>query len=120
MEDTVQQELQQLNLASRSILTELEKEELSLDHVQHVLDRREVSIRELGILSRTFNAQELPKEKQVAIQSLFNDFMALNKRIQNRLGATLDQYRENLADATKRREAEDKYNALKTPDISYF
>ena len=54
------------------------------------------------------------------IKSLFDKFERINVKIDRELKSALRESRENLAAATTKRKADDKYRVLAKPDITHF
>jgi hypothetical protein len=64
--------------------------------------------------------EDFSAEQQSTLSGLFDQFEELNHSIESKLHKALNNSRETLASATRQRKAEDGYNVLENPDISYF
>lgn len=118
--DSMPERLKLINKISRDILSEMNKENPSVELIQQALDHREEAIQGLEEHSTSYRKEDVPSGEQSKLSALFRDFTALNKDLQETFQDTLDQRREMLNDASKQRKAEDGYRVLKKPDISYF
>jgi len=118
--NSIEQQLIQLNDISLEIVNELGKEESSVEYINRQMDLRERYINELEKLSEKRVIAQDSESNQDSIKALFDTFANLSENIRESLHETLYNNQEKLKDATRHREAEDRYQILKTPDISYF
>ncbi|MDR8393025.1 hypothetical protein NC796_17850 [Aliifodinibius sp. S!AR15-10] len=115
----LEQQLQQMIRLSKKIITELEKDKPSTEILNNTFNLRQHHINKMEKLIDGDESSLSAGEKK-KLQLLFDEFDHLSERIREGLEETLDQYRDKVADATKRRKAEDGYQILNKPDISYF
>lgn len=108
-------QLKKINKLSYKILGELEKQKPELDLVQQLFDNRQEAIDELV---QPGGEQDVDKRDQRKI--LFSEFSELDNKIQQVLRSIRSHQQQQLFNATKKRKAEEGYNVLKKPDISYF
>lgn len=113
-------QLRRLNSKSHEILSELNKEEPSLELLQDVMDARQHSVDELGILTDGLHKNQLPAEEAENLDQLFLNFRDLNLQIMKSLEEVLNNRREEIATVTKQQKAMKGYQLLEEPDISYF
>ncbi len=116
----IQRHIRMLNLASIGILQELEKESPSIEVIKEKMDRRDRSVSELNQFTGVVNASDFSDKDRMQMKSLFDEFAVLNSQIEDALSMNLDRNRESLSSATKTRKAEQSYQVLEEPDISYF
>jgi hypothetical protein len=116
----IQRHIQMLNLASIGILQELEKESPSIEVIKEKMDRRDRSVSELNKFTGLVDASDYSDEDRMLMKSLFDEFAVLNSQIENALSVNLERNRKNLSSAAKTRKAEQSYQVLEEPDISYF
>lgn len=112
--------LNKLISQSSTVLSELNRENPEYDKVKEKLDRREYLIQEFGTLAAEFNKNSLSDNEQEVIQSLFDKFEHLNKKIEDALQSALRESREKLSSATKKRKAAEKYQSSATPNLTHF
>lgn len=116
----IEHQLTDLNSASRQILSELQQKEPSVELIKEKLDIRGRSVDLLGKLTESFSQETASEEEISLMKGLFDEFANLNEKIEAALEGALNQSREELVSATQQRKAEDGYNTLQNPDISYF
>lgn len=118
--NTLTKHLEIINLHSKRILSEVGKEEPSLDFVDQCMDMRQEHIDILEKLLENNQLDFLPSHQCSDAEMLFDEFVDLNSAIDRAMKSILAQKKENLANATKKRKAEDGYHLLKNPDTSYY
>lgn len=84
------------------------------------MDLRDNTIQELTSHKDEINDQMVNDEDREEIKSLFDKFERLNSKIDKALKEALKTSREDLASATTKRKADDKYRFQSKPDISHF
>lgn len=112
--------LNTLILQSDSILSELKKENLSVEFIESQMDAREQTVNELAAVKTDFDEIKLSEQDRNLIRNLFDKFEDLNTKINRSLQEALRESRENLTAASKKRKADDKYHVLAKPDITHF
>lgn len=118
--NTLTKHLQLINLHSKRILREVGKNEPSLDFVDRCMDMRQEHIDILENLLEKNQIDFLPSHQCLDAESLFDEFVDLNSAIDKAMKSILAYKKESLANATKKRKAEDGYHLLKNPDNSYY
>lgn len=118
--NTLTKHLDIINLHSKRILSEVGKEEPSLDFVDQCMDMRQEHIDILEKLLESNQLDFLPLHQCTDAEVLFDEFVDLNSDIDRAMKTILAQKKESLAIATKKRKAEDGYHLLKNPDTSYY
>lgn len=118
--NTLTKHLDIINLHSKRILSEVGKEEPSLDFVDQCMDMRQEHIDILEELLENNQLDFLPLHQCTDAEVLFDEFVDLNSDIDRAMRTILVQKKESLAIATKKRKAEDGYHLLKNPDTSYY
>ena len=117
---SVTEHLSTLVSQSSSILSELKSDSLSVEGLASKMDMRDTTIQLLDAHRDELNDTTISNEDRDEIKSLFDKFERLNTKIDRALKEALRESRENLAAATTKRKADDKYRHLASPDISHF
>lgn len=120
MKSSIQQQLTEINDLSAHILEELQQPEPSLESVNERMRERAESIDKMDIMVQQFAAGSLTGAQEEKLQMLFEQHATLNDKIQQALEGLLNEQREKLGEASRKRKADDQYRVLKKPDISYF
>jgi len=105
---------------SSTILGELKSDALSVEGLSSKIELRDNTIELLDAHRDELNNNMISDEDRDEIKSLFDKFERLNKKIDTALKSALRESRENLAAATTKRRADDKYHVLAKPDITHF
>ena len=116
----MQQHLKTINDISAHILEELQQPEPSLEAINNHMEERAESIGKMDLMVQQFGTGHLSKQMENELRSLFEEHATVNDRIQEALDTLLSDQREKLAEASRKRKADDQYRVLKKPDISYF
>lgn len=117
---TVTDHLSTLISQSSSILLELKSNTFSVDELSSKMDKRDETIELLTAQHDEIDKEMISDKDRDTIQSLFDKFERLNSKIDKALKDALRTSRENLASATTKRKADDKYLTQSKPDISKF
>ncbi len=121
MMNELKEKFQILIQRSRDILSELQDgDEIFFDLLQEHLEVRQDTIKQMDLLIKNMEGMDLSADEVESLNSLFGEFSDINQNINSELNNTLTQTRQNLASATKRRQAEDGYHILEKPDITYY
>ncbi len=118
--NTLTKHLEIINLHSKRILSEVNKDDPSLELVDQCMDMRQEHIDILENLLENNQLDFLPSHQCTDAENLFDEFVDLNNTIDRAMKSILAQKKENLANATRKRKAEDGYHLLKNPDTSYY
>lgn len=118
--NTLTKHLEIINLHSKRILSEVNKDDPSLELVDQCMDMRQEHIDILENLLENNQLDFLPSHQCTDAENLFDEFVDLNNAIDRAMKSILAQKKENLANATRKRKAEDGYHLLKNPDTSYY
>lgn len=105
---------------SSTILGELKSEAMSVEELSSKMELRDNTIQLLDAHRDELNDSDINDADREKIKSLFDKFERLNKKIDTALKSALRESRENLAAATTKRKADDKYRVLAKPDITHF
>lgn len=116
----LEQQLIHINDISLEIVNELGKEEPSMESINRQMDLRERYIDELDALSKKQETARVSETDRNLIKNLFDNFNDLSDSIGTLLHEALYNHQEKLKNAARHRKAEDRYQVLKKPDISYF
>ena len=112
--------LNQLTSQSKKILGELNKQPLSLATVEAAIEERQATIQLLSQLDPQQEREKLSEREEQIVTSLFSTFERVSSDINSGLTHALNESRETLASATKKRKADDKYRVISQPDITHF
>lgn len=105
---------------SSTILGELNSDSLSVEELSSKMELRDNTIDLLDAHRDELNVNTISDSDRDEIKSLFDKFERLNVKIDRALKSALRESRENLAAATTKRKADDKYRVLAKPDITHF
>lgn len=114
------EQLQALNDISKSMLAELHQEEPSFDELSKTMDNRQKLIETLDDLTHPNHIDLFTKTEQQKIENLFQEFIRLNETIKSRLSTIFKDKKTALNSATKSRKAEEGYQILQKPNLSYL
>ncbi|MFP8488626.1 hypothetical protein ACKGJO_05940 [Gracilimonas sp. Q87] len=117
---SVEKLITQINDSSSNILIELDSNEPSFDTIIKELKQREKFVKMLGQYKDKYTASSLQKGEMTSIKSHFNVFNELNQSIQDKAKDMLEFQEKKLANAKRKRKAEDQYNVSQNPNISYY
>jgi len=118
--NTLTKHLEIINLHSKRILSEVSKNDPSLELVDQCMDMRQEHIDILENLLENNQLDFLPSHQCSDAENLFDEFVDLNSAIDKAMKSILAHKKETLANATRKRKAEDGYHLLKNPDTSYY
>lgn len=99
---------------------ELENEKPSFDLIENELSLKGKFVQKLSEYETEYPTSAFKSNELEALTDKFDKFTLLNKSIQNKARQLMRLQQEKLANATKKREAEDQYKISKNPNISYF
>lgn len=105
---------------SKEILGELNSESASLESVEEAMAQRKDTIGTLISLPPVQSRESLTQHEEEVAKNLFSTFEQLSKDINSTLTKAINESRETLASATKKRKADDKYRVISQPDITHF
>lgn len=118
--NTFTKHLELINIHSRRILNEVGKVDPSLDFVDLCMNMRQEHIDILEKLLENNQLDFLPSHQCTSAESLFDEFVNLNSAIDKAMKLILAHKKESLANATRKRKAEDGYHLLKNPENTYY
>ena len=117
---TIADKLDRIAEVSRSILDEVQKEKPSVNSLEQHMEKRRKLIGELDQLTENIDASFFSAEEQQKLARGFRTFRKLHQSIQPALTRLKDEKEQVLGVASQKRKAEQSYQLLETPDISYF
>lgn len=120
MKSSLHRQLTEINDLSTRILEELQQPEPSIDTVNERMRERAEAIDKMDIMVQQFGTGNLTETQEEKLRILFEQHDVVNTQIQEALDSLLNEQREKLGEASRKRKADDKYRVLKKPDISYF
>lgn len=109
-----------LNALSKEILSGLNSETVSLESVEKKMAERKAIIQSLINISPSQRRGEMTESEEEIAKTLFSTFETLSNDINTALKDALNESRETLATAAKKRKADDKYRVISQPDITHF
>lgn len=112
--------IEQINTISQNIVTELDKQEPSVELIKYEMTRRADFVEELDSLTDAHPPHSLNYEQRMGVKSLMERFTELNRIIQRNLKKLMAKQRDHLEKTMSHRKAIKGYKISKTPDISYF
>jgi len=118
--ETLIKQIKNINSLSKDILLELSKQNPSFEEIRGIMVQRQGFIDEFGIKLTKIELENLSDGKKEIIKSFFDEFLVINDNIKDAISEVLTQSKKRLSSAKKQRQAEDGYNILVKPDISYF
>ena len=118
--ETLIKQIKNINSLSKDILLELSKQNPSFEEIRGIMVQRQGFIDEFGIKLTKIELENLSDGKKEIIKSFFDEFLVINDNIKDAISEVLTQRKKRLSAAKKQRQAEDGYNVLVKPDISYF
>ena len=118
--ETLVKQIRNINNLSKDILHELSKKNPSFEEIRGIMVQRQDFIDKFGIKMTKIEVENLSEDKKEIIKSFFDEFLVINDNIKDAISEVLTQRKKRLSAAKKQRQAEDGYNVLVKPDISYF
>ena len=118
--ETLVKEIKNINSLSKDILHELSKKNPSFEEIRGIMVQRQGFIDKFGIKMTKIEVENLSEDKKEIIKSFFDEFLVINDNIKDAISEVLTQSKKRLSAAKKQRQAEDGYNILVKPDISYY
>jgi len=119
MNKTIRQ-LEELNQLTRQLNDQLEKEELPLQSIQQMMERRERCIQQLGTAGQAHRSHLSPTD-QKRITRLFDRFEQLDQTFRSSLRESLRRQQSRIAETSRNRQAVKSYReSSEKPDISFY
>lgn len=111
--DALAQHLRELIRINRRMLNKLNKDEASLEYMRNAFDRRKTHTQKISEIVTELNQEDLSEEDSEKLKPLFERFNQQSKKIDHAFDIILQESRDKLEDAVKRRKAEEGYQILK-------
>lgn len=118
--ESLTQELQHLITVNRQILNRLNKDEASVEYMKDAFEQREIHISKISEIVPNIDKDNLSSDQKSILKPLFERFNSQSQKIQAALDTIIQEAEERVTDASQRRKAEQGYQVLKQPNISYF
>lgn len=118
--ETLVKQIKNINSLSKDILLELGKQNPSFEDIRGIMVHRQGFIDKFGKNLTEIEIDKLSDGNKEIIKSFFDEFLVINDNIKSAISEVLNQNKKRLSAAKKQRQAEDGYNVLVKPDISYF
>ena len=112
--------LHRLISINRQILNRLNRDEGSVEYMKEAFEKRESHISNISDIVPKLDQDSFSPEQKKSLKALFERFNSQSQKIQQALDTIIEEAEDRIVDATQRRKAEQGYQVLKQPDISYF
>lgn len=115
------QHLEQLVQLTRELLDTVDREELSVDAIHQMMERREACIKALGKTGQTLHRKHLSSPDRMHLEELFDTFDKLEAKLRNAFEEKLTQQQSRLEETAKSKQAVKGYRkSSEKPDISFY
>lgn len=115
------QYLEQLVQMTQQLLTTLNQEELSVDAIHQMMERRAACIKNLERTGDSLHKKHLSAPDRMQLEALFNTFDELEKKLRNAFAEKLSQQQSSLEETTRSKQAVKSYRkSSEKPDISFY
>ena len=112
--------LQRLIKINRQIINRLNRDEASTEYMQEAFGERNIHISKISEIVPNIEKDQLTSEQKKVLKPLFDRFNIQSQKIQAALDTIIEEAEDRVVDASQRRKAEEGYQVLKQPNISYF